>query len=65
MAALKTKEVDLAQVPADQLLDLKTSGLAAEVNPVGGTVLVVGLGGMVIPEDKRYDAAIHNQGPMG
>ena len=24
---------------------------------------MVGLGGMVIPEDKRYDAAIHNKDP--
>jgi ABC-type transport system substrate-binding protein len=63
IAALKTGEVDLAQVPADQLSDLKTSGLAVEVNPVGGTVLVAGLGGMVIPEDTRYDPAIHNKDP--
>jgi len=63
VAALKTKEVDLAQVPADQLKDLKASGVAVEVNPLGGTINTIGMGGMVIQADKRYDPAIHGKDP--
>jgi len=62
-AALKTKEVDLSQIPAEQLADLKAAGVAVEVNPVGGSILMVAMGGMVIPEDKRYDPAYHNKDP--
>ena len=50
-------------VPAEQLADLKAAGVAVEVSPVGGSILMVALGGMVIPEDKRYDAAYHNKDP--
>jgi ABC-type transport system substrate-binding protein len=63
VAALKNKEVDLAVVPKDQLMDLKASGVAVEENPIGGAILNVSLGGMVLPEDKRYDAASHNKDP--
>jgi len=63
VAALKNHEIDLSEVPASQLDDLKKSGVAVEVNPIGGSILMVSLGGMVIPEDKRYDAATHNKDP--
>ena len=63
VAALKTKEIDLALVPADQVADLKAAGVATELNPIGGGVVVVSLGGMIIPEDKRYDATLHNKDP--
>jgi peptide/nickel transport system substrate-binding protein len=64
VAALKTKEIDCsAQIPANQLADLKAAGLSTEVNPVGGTMIMAILGGMAIPEDKRYNSAIHNKDP--
>ena len=63
MAALKNKEIDLSQVPADQMSDLKAAGLAVEDSPVGGNLLILGLGGMIIPADKRYDPAYHNKDP--
>jgi peptide/nickel transport system substrate-binding protein len=63
IAMLKNKEVDLANVPAEQLEGLKAAGLATEVTPYGGGILVVGLGGMVISADKRYDPAYHNKDP--
>jgi peptide/nickel transport system substrate-binding protein len=63
VAALKTKEIDLAELSVEQLADLKAAGIATEVSPVGGYPLLVSLGGMVIPEDKRYDAALHNKDP--
>ena len=63
VAALKNKEVDLSQVPADQMSDLKAAGLAVEDSPVGGNLLILGLGGMIIPADKRYDPAYHNKDP--
>lgn len=63
VAALKTKEIDLSQIPVQQLKDLQSSGVAVELNPVGGSILNVSLGGMVIPEDTRYDAAYHNKDP--
>jgi ABC-type transport system substrate-binding protein len=63
VAALKTKEIDMAQVPADQLPSLKAAGVAVEASPVGGGILTVSFGGMVIPEDKRYDAALDNKDP--
>jgi peptide/nickel transport system substrate-binding protein len=63
IAALKTKEIDLSEVAASQVMDLKAAGLGVEVNPVGGSILMVSLGGLIIPEDKRYDAAYHNKDP--
>ncbi len=63
VAALKNHEIDLSEVPNGQLEDLKTAGLGTEVNPVGGSILMVSLGGMIIPEDKRYDAAKDNKDP--
>jgi ABC-type transport system substrate-binding protein len=64
VAMLKTKEVDLAMVTAEQLPDLKASGLATEVSPYGGGGnIVITLGGMVAPEDSRYDPAYHNKDP--
>jgi len=63
VAALKTKEVDCTQVPAEQMMDLKAAGVAVELSPVGGNVIMVSLGGMVVPEDNRYDAAYHNKDP--
>jgi len=63
VAALKNKEIDLSQVPSEQMTDLKNSGLAVEASPLGGSVILVSLGGMIIPADKRYDPAIHNKDP--
>ena len=63
VAALKNKEIDLAQVPAEQLADLKAAGVAVEVSPLGGGMLVIRWGGFVIPADKRYDPAYHNKDP--
>ena len=63
VAALKTKEIDCTQVPAEQMMDLKAAGVAVELSPVGGNVIMVSLGGMVVPEDNRYDAAYHNKDP--
>jgi ABC-type transport system substrate-binding protein len=62
IAALKTKEIDISQVPGDQLMDLKAAGVAVEVAP-GGNLIIIGLGGMIVPEDKRYNAEIHNKDP--
>jgi len=62
-AMLKNKEIDLALVPAEQLADLKAAGMATEVSPVGGSIIMMGWGGIAIPEDKRYDAAYHNKDP--
>ena len=33
VAMLKTKEIDMAMIPAEQLLDLKTAGVAVEASP--------------------------------
>jgi peptide/nickel transport system substrate-binding protein len=64
VAALKNKEIDAAPwVDAEQIADLKAAGVATEVSPVGGNILMVDWGGMVIPADKRYDANIHNKDP--
>ena len=63
VAALKNKEIDLSNVPADQLDDLKAAGLAAEVSPFGGTTIFTTLGGLIVPEDKRYNPDIHNKDP--
>jgi peptide/nickel transport system substrate-binding protein len=63
VAALKNKEIDLSQVPADQLADLNAAGVGVEVSPIGGNILNVSLGGMIIPADKRYDAALDNKDP--
>ena len=63
VAGLKNQEIDLSEVSPEQILDLKASGLAVEVNPVGGSILNLSLGGMVIPQDKYYDAAYHNKDP--
>ena len=63
VAALKTKEIDLAQIPVDQIADLENAGVTVEVSPWGGTTTSVCMGGMILPEDKRYDAAIHNKDP--
>jgi ABC-type transport system substrate-binding protein len=62
-AALKNKEVDLSQITSQQVADLKASGVAVEVSPVGGQIMVTGFGGMIISADKRYDAAYHNKDP--
>jgi len=35
VAALKNKEIDMASVPADQMMDLKAAGLAVELSAVG------------------------------
>ena len=56
VAALKNKEIDMAQVPLEQLMDLKASGLGVETSSAGAGILMVGFGGMIIPADKRYDA---------
>lgn len=64
VAALLNKEIDLAQgLPAEQLPALKNAGLAVESSSVGGYVLTISLGGMIIPEDKRYDPNYHNKDP--
>jgi peptide/nickel transport system substrate-binding protein len=63
VAMLKTKEIDLASVPAEQLADLGNAGIATEVSPIGGSIIVASWGGMVIPEDNRYDATFHNMDP--
>jgi peptide/nickel transport system substrate-binding protein len=63
IAALKNKEIDLAQVPVEQLVDLKAAGVTVEVSPLGGGMLVIRWGGLVIPVDKRYDPAYHNKDP--
>ena len=63
IAALKTKEIDMSMVPAAQLSDLKASGVTVEASSLGGTLLAVSLGGMVLPDDRRYDAAVHNKDP--
>ena len=63
VAALKNKEIDLSQVPSEQMVDLKAAGVAVEASPLGGSVILVALGGMVIPADKRYNAEIHNKDP--
>jgi peptide/nickel transport system substrate-binding protein len=63
VAALKNKEIDLSRVTAEQLVSLKAAGVAVEVSPLGGNILMVGLGGMVVADDTRYDAAYHNKDP--
>jgi ABC-type transport system substrate-binding protein len=63
VAALKTKEIDLSQVPAAQLADLKAAGVAVEASSLGGNIIFAGLGGMIIAADKRYDANNHNKDP--
>ncbi len=63
IAALKNHEIDLSEVAASQLADLKNAGLGVEVNPVGGSIVLMSLGGMIIPLDERYNAAIDNKDP--
>ena len=63
VAALKNKELDLSQVPVDQMADLKAAGVTVEVNPYGGSIVVARWGGMLIPADKRFDPAIHQKDP--
>ena len=63
VAMLKTKEIDLAAVPAEQLSDLKAGGLSTEVSSVGGCILGLVWGGICIPEDSRYDASYYNKDP--
>ena len=63
VAALKNKEIDMSLVPAEQLANLKSAGVAVEVSESGGGVQLVSFGGMVLSEDKRYDAAYHNKDP--
>jgi peptide/nickel transport system substrate-binding protein len=63
VAALKNKEIDLASIPAEQMANLKLAGLAAEAASVGGSTICIAWGGCAIPEDSRYDAAIHNKDP--
>jgi peptide/nickel transport system substrate-binding protein len=64
IAALKNKEIDLASVPAEQLADLKATGLATEVSPFGGGGIIgIAWGGIAIPEDDRYDPDYHNKDP--
>ena len=64
VAALKNKEIDLANnIPAEHLASLKAAGVATEVSAVGGYIMMIPLGGMVVPEDKRYDATTHNKDP--
>jgi ABC-type transport system substrate-binding protein len=63
VAMLKTKELDLANITSEQMPNLKASGIAAEVNTVGGSMIDVAWGGICIPEDKRFNAEIHNKDP--
>ena len=63
IAALKNKEVDLSGIPAEQLVDLKAAGVAVELSPGGGGVIVISWGGITVPADKRYDPAYHNKDP--
>jgi hypothetical protein len=63
IAALKNKGIDLSQIPAQKLTDLKAAGIAVEVSPAGGNILNISPGELVLPEDKRYNAAYHNQTP--
>jgi ABC-type transport system substrate-binding protein len=64
VAMLKTKEIDLAIIPAEQMADLKAAGVATEASSVGGGGLIImAWGGLVIPEDDRYDASYHNKDP--
>ena len=50
-------------VTAEQMTDLKASGVAVELSPAGGNIIAAGFGGNVLMEDTRYDAAIHNKDP--
>jgi ABC-type transport system substrate-binding protein len=34
-----------------------------ETSPMGGAIVMVSWGGMVVPQDKRYDPAYHNKDP--
>jgi peptide/nickel transport system substrate-binding protein len=64
IAALKNKEIDVAiNLPAEQLPSLKAAGMAVEASTTGGYILTISMGGMIVPEDKRYDAAIDNKDP--
>jgi peptide/nickel transport system substrate-binding protein len=64
VAMLKTKEIDLALVTAEQLPDLQASGLATEASPIGGGGnLCITWGGIVISADDRYDPNYHNKDP--
>ncbi len=63
VAALKTHEIDLSQFPPEQLAELQKVGVAIEASPIGGSILNACLGGLVIPEDKYYDAALDNKDP--
>ena len=40
VAAIKNNEIDLSQIPAQQLTDLKTAGITVEVSPAGGNNLI-------------------------
>ncbi len=64
IAALKNHEIDVAiNLPAEQLPGMKEAGLGVESSKTGGYILTVSLGGMIIPEDKQYNAAYHQKDP--
>jgi ABC-type transport system substrate-binding protein len=63
VAMLKNKEIDMARVTAEQLPDLKASGVATEISTVGGNTLCATWGGILIKEDNRYNPDYHNKDP--
>jgi ABC-type transport system substrate-binding protein len=63
VAMLKTREIDLANITAEQRPGLTAAGVSTEASPVGGSVINIAWGGICLPEDFRYKADIHNKDP--